>query len=199
MENLDLSENFELRKNCTNCNHWKSILQTWKKEQIPQINEIKTYLTMSKSQNVPPYKCLQWIKLSCHPESAAWSLPLPGACRRPEPAAARSLPPPGACRRPEPHKWNKWPKWKQHHSWKLNEIKSYKKNKLNILQQIRGHKGHKELRKMLIKLNLFNHKFHQKPQIQFGRENVNTMNIHPTTITSNQFKIFKLFLSAITH
>ena len=40
---------------------------------------------------------------------------------------------------------------------------------------------------------------HVTCKIQFERENFNTMNIHPTTITSNQFKIFKLFLSAIIH
>ena len=40
---------------------------------------------------------------------------------------------------------------------------------------------------------------HVTGKIQFERENVNTMNIHPTIITSNQFKNFKLFLSAITH
>ena len=39
---------------------------------------------------------------------------------------------------------------------------------------------------------------HVTGKIQFERENVNTMNIHPTTITSNQFKNFKLSQSAIT-
>ena len=153
MENLDLSENFELRKNCTNCNHWKSILQTWKKR-----TNSTDYWNQNLPYNVQKPKCtsLQMLTMNktlmpprvCRPEpAAARSLPPPRACRRPVPAAARSLPPPGACRRPEPHKRNKWPKWKPHHSWKLNEIKSNKKNKLNILQQIRGHKGHKEWRK----------------------------------------------------
>ena len=40
---------------------------------------------------------------------------------------------------------------------------------------------------------------HVTGKIQFERENVNTMNIHPSTITSNQSTNCRLFQSEITH
>ena len=62
MKKLDISANFELRKKTVQIAIiGNQYFKLEKQKQILQIDEITTCLTTS---NVPPYKSLQWVRLS---------------------------------------------------------------------------------------------------------------------------------------